>query len=334
MKQCKPTMRKSSSFLRFLKTKHTSPIMKRDLEYKFFREFQYDGAAIMSLEMMLFEHCKISNGTVSREGYPKSVLGEIRERTESYEQFDAWPWGGMANCSPLMDEIADNLAMLPDDGRNMYAEELLCKMQTWVWLYSLSREKLDALSNSIALYSVEYYFSRWRSAFRSFAEKLAVILVKLGMNILEIQNRCGFKIIERLDINELWMSFGTPQLAEYHLSKLHGESIVSKPNKSVKLGRPNSKEIPFRNLIIASALEKERILQLLHQSIDGRKGKDAAFALLACLKAGKLTSKPTFAQIQGEFGNVGSKSGFNQYYYAEHKFDESSLNVMIEMFKK
>lgn len=119
--------------------------MARDLEYKFFREFQSDGAAIMSLNMMHFEYCGISNELPARPDYPDGVLVEIRERTEL---FDIWPWGGIENCSPLMDEISDNIAFRPADVRIAYVEELLTKMQKWTWLYSLAKDKLDTVNNS------------------------------------------------------------------------------------------------------------------------------------------------------------------------------------------
>lgn len=190
--------------------------MVRDLENLFFREFQHDGAAIMSLQMMHFEYCGIGNSLPARNDYPDGVLTEIRQRTE---EFSVWPWSGVENCSPLMDEITDNLMTMQSDCRKIYAEELICKMQTWTWLYSLSKEKLDAVSNSIRLHSIEDFFFTWRGAFRSFAEKLAVLLAKLEINILEIQNRCGITLIERLDIDELWMDFGTPEIAHFYLSK-------------------------------------------------------------------------------------------------------------------
>ena len=309
--------------------------MKRDLEYKFFREFQYNGAAIMTLEMMMSKYCGFGNGTASRRDYPDGVLAEIRERTESYEKFDAWPWGGETNCSPLMDEIADNLASLPTDGRNMYAEELLCKMQTWVWLYSLSREKLDAVSNSVIEYSVEMYFHEWRSAFRSFAEKLAAILSKLQMNILEIQNRCGFKIIERLDANNLWYGFGTPQLAEYYLSKINDKSSVDIKGKA---GRPKSDEAPFVTLLKGDERVKESTLKILHEIIDGKKGKLVGCSMLACFKAGMLIDLPSYKQVVGIFGKgIGNKQGYSTYtdmgYYNSTPKREMLLAEMIERFK-
>lgn len=300
--------------------------MKRELEYKFFKEFQYDGAAIMTLDMMHFEYCGIGNGTAGRKDYPDGVLAEIRERTET---FNTWPWGGVGNCSPLMDEIADNLASLPDDGRQMYAEELLCKMQTWVLLYSLSKEKLDSVSNSIRLHSIEDFFFTWRSAFRSFAEKLAVILVKLGINILDIQSRCGITIIERLDVNDLWMVFGTPQLAEYHLSKLNGGSVVLKESYRVKAGRPSSTDVPFTTLLIGTAEERNKILNQLRALIDGRKGKRVAMVIQACVEAGKLC-EPTFPQVESYFPNIGTPQAYSPHYgHCKGK----EYNAIVEVFK-
>lgn len=310
--------------------------MKRDLEYKFFKEFQHDGAAIMTLDMMHFEHCNIGNGTAGRKDYPDGVLAEIRERTET---FNAWPWGGIENCSPLMDEIADNLMTMQSDCRQMYAEELICKMQTWPWLYSLSREKLDAVSNSVIEYSVEMYFHEWRSAFRSFAENLAVILAKLGINILEIQNRCGITIIERLDVNDLWMVFRTPQLAEYYLSRLNEPRGYNKGNNG-KVGRPSSNEMPFVTLLMGDNRERENTMQTLHQIIDGKKGKIVACAILACFKAGKLSQIPTYNQVKAAFckkgESIGSKQNFSNYLdignYRENPKGEMLFEEMMNKF--
>ena len=303
--------------------------MTRDLENKFFREFQYDGAAIMSLDMMHFEYCSIGNGTAGRKDYPDGVLAEIRQRTETYKNFNAWPWGGVENYSPLMDEIADNLMSIQVDCREMYAEELICKMQTWTWLYSLSKEKLDAVSNSIRLHSIEDFFFTWRSAFRSFAEKLAVILAKLGINILEIQNRCGITIIESLDVNDLWMVFRTPQLAEYHISKLQGGNVVSKANDSVKAGRPSSTDVPFTSLLIGTTEECNKILNQLRSLIIGRKGKRVAMVIQACVEAGKLY-EPTFPQVASYFPNIGSPQAYSPHYgHCKGK----DYNAIVELFK-
>ena len=303
--------------------------MTRDLENKFFKEFQHDGAAIMSLDMMHFEHCSIGNGTAGRKDYPDGVLAEIRKRTEA---FNTWPWGGVENCSPLMDEIADNLMTMQSDCRQIYAEELICKMQTWTWLYSLSKEKLDAVSNSVVEFSVEMYFHEWRSAFRTFAEKLAVILAKLRINILDIQNRCGITLIERLDVNDLWMAFGTPRLADYHLSRLN----ESRDNESKgKIGRPKSDEESFVTLLVGDNKEREKTLHTLHQIIDGKKGKLVGCAMLACFKAGKIINIPSYKQVVGLFGkDIGNRQGYSNYTNIGNYKDNPKQEMLLENMTK
>lgn len=194
--------------------------MIRDIENKFFREFQIDGVAIMSLHIMQWKYCGIGNETaVIYKESPEDVINFIQQRTESC---GAWPFYGIENNSPLMDEIFDNLATRLDIlERDAYIEEILRKFQMWHWLYSLSKDKLDNLCDSVKLNSVEYFFHRWNNAFDSFARKFSVILAKHGINILEIQNRSGFKIIERLDLDDLWMDFGSRESAKYHLEKLN-----------------------------------------------------------------------------------------------------------------
>ena len=279
----------------------------------------------MSLEMMQFEHCGIGNGTAGRKDYPDGVLAEIDKRTES---FDTWPWGGVENCSRLMDEIADNLAFRPSDSRESYVEEILNKMQTWAWLYSLSKEKLDAVSNSIKENSVEDFFFTWRSAYSTFAEALAVILAKLGINLIEIQKRCGISIIERLDVKELWNYFGSPQLADYYLSKFDKPSLEVIPN-SGKSGRPNSTDVPFVSLLIGDEEECNRTLIRLRTLIDGRKGKNVAMAIQACVEAGMMF-EPTFPQVKSYFPNIGAPQGYSPHYGT---FKGKDFDALVESFK-
>lgn len=197
--------------------------MNRELEYKFFREFQYEGAAILVLKMAHWKYCGIGSEVPARPDFPEGVLAEIRKRTEA---FDTWPWSGIANYCPLFDEIIDNLdSCVSDNVRVNYVISILRQFQTWTFLYSLGTDKLNSISNSVNMYSVEDYFHTWRNAFKSFAEKLTAILAMRGINILEVQNKCGISIIESISIDDLWMDFGTRKMAEECLSKFHNHDI-------------------------------------------------------------------------------------------------------------
>ena len=55
-------------------------------------------------------------------------------------------------------------------------------------------------------------------------------------------------------------------------------------------------------------------LQKVHTVMNGKKGKDAALIILACIKKGWMP-KPTFTQVAEEFGDIGTQQGFTKYLY-------------------
>lgn len=203
--------------------------MNRYLENQFFREYQHGGAAILALKMALWKYCGVGSDVPGRPDFPEGVLAEIKLRTEKN---DVWPWYGLENYCPLMDEIIDNLdSCISDNVRRNYVIEILKKFQNWTTLYSLAKEKLDAISNIVVLYSLEYFFLDWRNAFVSFAEKLAVALAMRGLNIIEIQSESGISIIEKLCVDDLWVTFGTRRLAEKCLSNLNNHITCNHDQK-------------------------------------------------------------------------------------------------------
>lgn len=73
--------------------------------------------------------------------------------------------------------------------------------------------------------------------------------------------------------------------------------------------------------------DKEQHLNSLHQLIKDRRGKDVALIVKASMQLGWIT-KPTFSQVQNEFGNVGNKSGYNKYMSLPNAFTQQDLNGM------
>ena len=61
-------------------------------------------------------------------------------------------------------------------------------------------------------------------------------------------------------------------------------------------------------------------LQKIHKVMNGKKGKDAALIILACIKKGWML-KPTFTQVTEEFGDIGTQQGFS-WYLNENKFKD------------
>lgn len=56
-------------------------------------------------------------------------------------------------------------------------------------------------------------------------------------------------------------------------------------------------------------------LQEIHAKMNGKKGKDAALIILACIDKGWMM-KPTFTQVSNEFGDIGCRAGYNKYLNA------------------
>lgn len=196
-----------------------------DLENKFFDEFEFGGAAYLTLQYALFKYCGIGSEVPARADFPDGVLLEIKERTEACQ---IWPYEG----SQMLAEIEGNLdGANSDSARVNYTISIIEKFHTWARLYSLGTDKLNEISNCCEANSLEYFYNKWIMAYHSFADKLAVALAMRGLNLLEIQKQCDIKIIDNLDADRLWMCFGTPAMADYYLSAL-------KPVKPVTRRKP------------------------------------------------------------------------------------------------
>lgn len=87
-------------------------------------------------------------------------------------------------------------------------------------------------------------------------------------------------------------------------------------------GRPKK---PFKDMMINDTDGKK--LQRLHAIMKGKKGKGAALIVLAAVKKGWL-QKPTFAQIEEEFGNIGTRQSITTYLH-EEKFTKGEIEGAV-----
>lgn len=81
----------------------------------------------------------------------------------------------------------------------------------------------------------------------------------------------------------------------------------------------------FRDNIMGSELEKDRLLKILHILIDGHKGKRVALVIWGCVDLG-LMHKPSYSQVAKEFAGIGAKSGYNNYANNPNKFADEEKN--------
>ena len=70
---------------------------------------------------------------------------------------------------------------------------------------------------------------------------------------------------------------------------------------------------------------KDYILKELHELISGRKGREVALIIRVCIKEGIIT-KPTFKQVEDEFGYIGNVSGYNKYMADKYEFNDEEIN--------
>lgn len=194
--------------------------MERTLERAFFKEYQGDGAGMLSLKMALFKYSGIGSNVPARPDYPDGVIAEILARTGAIEE---WP-NNLDGCTcALFDEIGDNLDSLPSvEAMKRYAIEVISKFRDYAFHYRLGITGLNTISNTISsLKSIEYLFLQWHGAFITFTEGFAAILLKRGLNLIELQNQCGVTLIERLNPNRLLMFIGNDSEVERLLRKVN-----------------------------------------------------------------------------------------------------------------
>lgn len=96
-----------------------------------------------------------------------------------------------------------------------------------------------------------------------------------------------------------------------------------KENKQPKRGRPVK---PLADIMLNDSTGEK--LKKLHTLINGKKGKSLALIIIACVKQGYMT-KPTYQQLAGEFGDIGSRQAYTNYS-DEIKFTASEIGGAVK----
>lgn len=92
-----------------------------------------------------------------------------------------------------------------------------------------------------------------------------------------------------------------------------------KPKSTRGKGRPKGS---FKDRLVDDADGKK--LERLHQVMKGKMGKDAALIMMAAMGRGWI-NKPTYQEVKDEFGDIGSRQGFSNYFDKEGKYTEKEL---------
>lgn len=213
--------------------------MDKTIENKLFAEFQ-NGAAAMCLEYV--KNVIANNGETLVEherGYYSAFPAKVEECTNSFDDI-AWP-ENITGQYRIAQEISDNLDNYKDDSqRERYIIEIISVFEKWGEIFTPVtrlkeldkmlkygctinseeeiKQEIERVSNLHDYYvdimrdaekgTMEYYLDIWHRAYHKFSKMLAAICAEHHINLLELQEKRGIWIIEKLDALDLQCYFG------------------------------------------------------------------------------------------------------------------------------
>lgn len=219
--------------------------MDKTIENKLFTEFE-TGAAALCLDYVMevvvnnWEHLP-PNSQKWRKVY-NDIPTRVAELTEAFDDV-AWPINIKGHYR-IAQEISDNLDnCINDNERERYICNILQVFEEWAKAFTpisqihtieptlkKSREGLafqteeeirTALDRIKGMHdrlleimdnakegSIEAYFHHWYHAYYDFCNMFAAICVEHGINLLEIQNRRGIWLVDKLDVMQIQFYFG------------------------------------------------------------------------------------------------------------------------------
>ena len=188
---------------------------------------------------------------------------------------------------------------------------------------------------SIPEKSIEVCLRRFVAIKDVFADMLDALLLENGIDLMKLQKESGIYLKSDRDIEEVARYVGSVELTQKYIDELpevdmidqqaqRGDSLNEFNGDTRKIkqakGRPRS---TFRDKILHT--NKDYILKELHELISGRKGREVALIIRVCIKEGIIT-KPTFKQVEDEFGYIGNVSGYNKYMADKYEFNDEEIN--------
>lgn len=133
---------------------------------------------------------------------------------------------------------------------------------------------------------------------------------------------------EITDIYEQWRNSIIYWLCK-HLRK--GEMVDLKDGTiymKKRIEQNENKGSAFKDCLLAA--DKDGLLTELHKLIGNHKGKYVAEVIYTCCEMGLIGKKPPFRIIKAEFGNIGSKQGFDNYYRNHFGFDRVEVDTIVK----
>ncbi len=168
-----------------------------------------------------------------------------------------------------------------------------------------------------------------------FANRLDALLLTYGIDLMKLQKESGLYLKNHRIITDIDCYIGSMELTKRYIDALPQEpnaaskQDIAEPQPKQKQGfsKPQLKHLKQQQRSLQArgkgrpkeTLKEKMIndadgskLQKVHTVMNGKKGKDAALIVIACIKKGWM-QKPTFTQVKEEFGDIGTQQGFTKY---------------------
>ena len=124
----------------------------------------------------------------------------------------------------------------------------------------------------------------------------------------------------RVKAKELWVNSTRERMKDFWWDVVIEES-TQKPEQSTTENKPRGRGKARNFSEIMNNDPNGEKLKKLHKCIDRNKGKEVAEIIRAAMMKGWI-KKPTFTEVEKEFGNIGHKSGYNRYMVERGLEDE------------
>lgn len=208
---------------------------------------------------------------------------------------------GILSCTVNVNDVNKHISV---DGYNL--------MTIFKLLYKASCEYIYSKTKQRSIYKLSNRWFEYEDGSTVWLQDDKTFIDETYINILD----CMRLIVDKIE--------ATPELQQEQEETQSSKPQQEQSNTTKRKGKFKRE---FKDLLIDD--EDGKKLERIHKVLDGSKGKDIPLIILACMKKTWLSRLPTFTQVRDEFGDIGSKSNFNNYLN-ETKFKKIEIETVID----
>ena len=267
-----------------------------------YQDFEYDFAWCNELEQIID-----GKEATEIESFIFDILAYFKDFSDVY-----YPYARIEDCKKIIHELEMQIERKPQNRKD--CEGYIKKQNETIELLQVRAEKYESITcNRCGVFGEMFVvLLSWVGNFSNFLDS---ILMKRGIDLMELQKESGIYIKAKessIDMRAMDVSLfvGSFEIAKKYMEKIM--PIVSEFNEnSERIKKQGAKSPSFVDVI--QYKDKEKLLEKLHQLIDGKKGADVGAVLLKARLDNYITRNPTRKEFENEFELIGSWSAISNY---------------------